>query len=50
MKGLPHSIVFAHDLSKVFDTVAHAPLLDDIQSTKIPDPMKRWLGSYTRAR
>lgn len=44
------TILVALDLSKAFDTVTLAPLLEVIRLTSIPNNIKRWLCTYLRGR
>ena len=38
------------DLSKAFDMVSHEKLLKDINTTTLPEGLKRWLSSYLHGR
>ena len=48
----PHNrtLMVALDLSKAFNTVCHATLVDDLLDSTLPPTYKRWLGNYMRGR
>ena len=49
-KPAHRTILFALDLSKAFDTVCHATLLDLVNKTTLPGAVVRWLSTYLHGR
>ena len=49
-KPAHRTVLLQIDLSKAFDMVNHNKLLNGINSTNLPDFIKRWLNCYLRGR